>query len=547
MMKTIDSFTDEELIVKFRTLSSGRDIAEILGVPYNKLTFLLYGHHERLVYATFYLRKKSGGTREICAPSPSIKYLQQKLCRVFQLIYQPRRCVCGFAPNTSIVKNARKHLRKKYVLNVDLKNFFPSIHFGRIYGMLQAKPYNIPKEAAAVLAHLCCCDKRLPQGAPTSPVISNMICAKLDGELLRLAKLYGCTYSRYADDITLSKSSGVFPAALAEESEVEGKIIYNVGEKLNSIIEDNGFSVNPTKVRLQRHSKRQEVTGIVVNEKLNLRRNYVRQIRAMLYSWRKFGLEAAEKEYWEKWMKRQSKPAKGNPSFTSVVSGKINYLRMVRGEDDLLYRKLSNAFGKLAGEPYPRYFDSIHDELIASLWVIECNTSSNQGTVFGLSDIGLVTCAHVVERMFVPTVHKPDDPETKYPVKTVKHDSKLDIAILEFDIPDPPPSYELRRSEGDSPKLSDDVVLGGFPHYGPGDSATIKEGHIIGFTGASRIRLIPHITIDAPIISGNSGGPLVNSKGRVIGIAARGAGDDEEAERTHRHEAIPISAIDELL
>src|SRR5205814_3311637 len=119
-----------------------------------------------------------------------------------------------FIPARSILTNAKPHLRQKFVLNVDLKDFFPTINFGRVRGVLIAKPYCLLPHIATYIARICCRDNALPQGAPTSPIISNMICSRLDRQLLRLARQYRCVYTRYADDLTFSTSMPRFPGAL---------------------------------------------------------------------------------------------------------------------------------------------------------------------------------------------------------------------------------------------------------------------------------------------------------------------------------------------
>jgi RNA-directed DNA polymerase len=133
-----------------------------------------------------------------------------------------------------------------------------------------ACPYSCTKEVARVLAQICCHDNQLPQGAPTSPIILNMICAKLDSQLQRLAKKYQCIYTRYADDITLSTSRSRFsPHLIWFSKEAEKSVL---GDDLKNIIEESGFLVNESKIRLQTSYKHQEVTGIIVNEKLNIKR-----------------------------------------------------------------------------------------------------------------------------------------------------------------------------------------------------------------------------------------------------------------------------------
>src|SRR6266568_2538034 len=206
---------DDELRQLFRALLSPADIADLLEVPYYYLVRILYLSPHRYQYDDFTIPKRSGGTRLICAPPPAILALQTKLNRILRLVYKPRASTHGFVENRSILTNAQSHTSKRFVLNLDLSDFFPSINFGRIRGLFLAKPYLLPEDAATLIAQICSHNGSLPQGAPTSPVISNMICWKLDRELEKLAHYNKCTYTRYADDITFSTSMKRFPANIA--------------------------------------------------------------------------------------------------------------------------------------------------------------------------------------------------------------------------------------------------------------------------------------------------------------------------------------------
>lgn len=211
-----------------------------------------------------------------------------------------------------------------------------------------AKPYKVGERAATAIAQICCHKKRLPQGAPTSPVISNMMCAKLDGDLKRLAAMHRCKYSRYADDLTFSTIKPTFPSDLAVPLE-EGTGA-RIGPVLHKAIASNGFDVNPEKVRLQSRSHRQVVTGLTVNKRPNVPRAFVSQIRAMLHAWQKHGYEAAQSEFLAKYDQKHRPKQVSARVFERVVRGKLEFLRQVRGEDDNRYRRLRKRFGVLIGE-----------------------------------------------------------------------------------------------------------------------------------------------------------------------------------------------------
>ena len=326
-----------ELVEKFNALSEPRDVASLLEIHYSLLIYHIYGSPEQKRYEKFLIPKKSGGFREIYAPVTALKIIQRKLNTVLQHVYEPKPSAHGFIRGRNIVTNATPHAGKKYVLNVDLKDFFPTINFGRVRGMFAAFPYNLNLNVATVLAQICCFNGALPQGAPTSPIISNMLCAKMDSQLQRLAKKTRCTYTRYADDITFSTSMPVFPASLAEVDSL-GQV--RVGKELERATRENGFQINQRKVRLQKkENQRQEVTGLTTNKFPNVNRTYIRQIRAMLHAWRKYGLDAAEAEYLARYNTKHRNPQAKPPSFERVLHGKIEFLGMVRGHDDPIYLK----------------------------------------------------------------------------------------------------------------------------------------------------------------------------------------------------------------
>jgi RNA-directed DNA polymerase len=216
------------------------------------------------------------------------------------------------------------------VLNVDLENFFPSVNFGRVIGLFKSKPYGLPENVAMLLADIVCCDNYLPQGAPTSPVVTNMICRGLDDNLMQLAKRYKCFYTRYADDITFSTSGRFISKSFVLD--------------LKSVIREEGFKINEKKFRIQNRLQRQEVTGLVVNEKLNVNRKYIRKVRAILNNWERNGVLAASKQYFRKFDRHRND---GVPNFIFSVKGKIDFIGMIRGYDDEIYKKMAKKWKSL--------------------------------------------------------------------------------------------------------------------------------------------------------------------------------------------------------
>lgn len=247
-------------------------------------------------------------------------------------MYIPHACVHGFVSGRSIIANAAIHVDKKYVLNIDLEDFFPSIHLGRVVGTLRTRPYNIPKDAAVVIGQLTTMlIGELPQGAPTSPIISNLVCRPLDGAMVALARKYRCTYTRYADDITISTTARGFPGDLAVIE--HHKLL--LGPVLCNTINGAGFKINEAKVRMRLPWQRQEVTGLTVNEFPNVTRSFIRSLRGALHAWSKYGYGRAEDTYLRKFQPEKHSGIK----LRNVIRGRIEFLRKVRGDQDPLHRK----------------------------------------------------------------------------------------------------------------------------------------------------------------------------------------------------------------
>jgi RNA-directed DNA polymerase len=265
------------------------DVAKMLGFIPSGLSYILYRLPGSKKYTSFEVPKRDGGKRQIKAPEASLSLLQRRLATLLTECLEelksavpPRRPLAhGFEKGRSIITNAQLHKRRRYVFNLDLADFFPSINFGRVYGFfLKDKNFGLQPPVATVLAQIACFQNELPQGSPCSPVISNLIGHVLDGRLARLAKIHKCTYSRYADDITFSTSRKEFPPEIGVP--VAGSAAaWQVSDELRSRIKGAGFDVNDKKTRMQFRGSRQVTTGLMVNEKVNIRQEYLRAARHM--------------------------------------------------------------------------------------------------------------------------------------------------------------------------------------------------------------------------------------------------------------------------
>lgn len=323
-------------------LASSQDVARYLGVNHARMIYILYKAPDEARYRHFEIPKSTGGMRQISAPHGLLRTMQDKLHLAFMQHHEAHPRAHGFIGERSVATNAKDHTGKRWVLNIDLVDFFPSINFGRIRGLLMKPPFEMAPAAAAVVAQIVTYRNGLPQGAPTSPVLSNYIAATLDRRLFRLARQHKLVYSRYADDITFSTARMQFPPAIALHEQLPGGGYKTIpGDLLVKEIALSGFAINAKKVRIQGHGVQQSVTGLVVNRHVNVERERIRQIRAMLHAWGKFGLDAAAAEHFAKYRFGKTLIKAPRPSaFRNIVYGHLSFVRMVRGQDDPVFLKL---------------------------------------------------------------------------------------------------------------------------------------------------------------------------------------------------------------
>lgn len=303
-------------------LARSQDVAMVLGLTLPQLRWLTYHRRGATVvhYHRYDIAKKSGGRRHISAPKPRLAAAQRWVfLNVLNKLAVDARAH-GFVRHRSIITNATPHVGRKVVINLDLKDFFPSVTFRRVKGLF--KKFGYSEHVATVLSLLCTEPPRvateldgrtyhvalgarvLPQGACTSPAITNLLCDRLDKRLAGLAKKHGFTYTRYADDLTLS---GDNPAA-------SGRILRSA----RAILTAEGFVENPAKTRVMRASQRQEVTGVTVNHRVTVPRDEYRLLRATLHNAAKHGLASQNRD--------------GVPNFAAHLRGRVEFACMVDPE-----------------------------------------------------------------------------------------------------------------------------------------------------------------------------------------------------------------------
>lgn len=245
-------------------LGSVDELAAALGVPKYVVTRCAFQADRS--YKLFTIPKRgTGQPRRISAPSPVLRGVQRWI--LFNILRDRplHDSATAFAPQSSILKNAAPHVGADFVVNLDIKDFFPSISARRVFGLFRSFGY--PKEVCFILTRLCTMNDALPQGAPTSPDIANLVCRHLDVRLASLCKVRDWNYTRYADDITISGSGS---------SE-------RVISLATTILNDEGFDVSTRKSRTLRRGDCQMVTGLVVNERVALPRKWRRRLRAMIH------------------------------------------------------------------------------------------------------------------------------------------------------------------------------------------------------------------------------------------------------------------------
>lgn len=317
-------------------LATPADVAAALSISIPRLRWLAFHSvaTKRTHYVSFTVPKRSGGLRTLSSPHRSLAKCQEWILRNILDRIPVHAAAHGFVRGRSTLSGARPHVGAEVVLNVDLKDFFPSITFPRVKGVFQQLGYS--PAAATILALLCTeCPRRpveyageklhvatgergLPQGACTSPALSNLVVRRMDARLQGIAHRLDWTYTRYADDMTLSASG-----------EAAQRLAYMMA-RVRHITGDEGFALQAEKTRVQRPNVRQSVTGIVVNERAGVPRETVRRIRAILHRARHEGLAAQNLD--------------GIPHFEAWLRGMIAWIRMVNPQQGA---PLQHAFDEL--------------------------------------------------------------------------------------------------------------------------------------------------------------------------------------------------------
>ncbi|HXA47428.1 MAG TPA: retron Ec67 family RNA-directed DNA polymerase/endonuclease [Burkholderiaceae bacterium] len=279
-------------LTALKAATSLHDVAHLLGYKPSALAYILYKLGDGSKYAKFDIPKRNGGIRTISAPTAQLKQLQRNLANLLEICIdqlnkdngRSDQFAHGFKKGRSIFTNAKQHKNQRWVFNLDLENFFGTINFGRVRGyFIKDRGFALNETVATILAQIACFDNALPQGSPCSPIVSNLIAHLLDIHLARLAAKTGCRYSRYADDLTFSTNKRDFPKNIGF-IDVTKAGHWVPGGELVRLVDHARFSINEMKTRMQYKDSRQDVTGLVVNKKINVKAEYRRTVRAMVHT-----------------------------------------------------------------------------------------------------------------------------------------------------------------------------------------------------------------------------------------------------------------------
>ena len=508
------------------SLKSVAALYAFLGVGAAERKFL--EKHAFYRYSRVSIPKRRGGIRMLLVPERRLKYLQRKMLQLLQQLHPPRAPVHGFVEGRGPITNANAHQSRPYLLNLDLLDFFGAISNRRVLGMLKA--LGLSEDVALAICCICMTKDQLPQGAPTSPILSNMIAYRLDRDLMRFAKTHRFRYTRYADDISLSSYSP--PLALFEQGiPPSGRVsVGQLSASLSSAISSNGFQINPVKAWFSGPTARKEVTGLVVNEFTNVKRSFLRNLRAALYKVETMGITAAEMDYQERYGTKAP--------LEQILRGRLEWVAQVRGRSFSAYRTLARRFNHSFPSPgIP--IRPTHEEIAErSVWVIEIldGDISEQGTAFFFEGVGLVTADHVLQKL-VPGKHaeifRPAELNKRFKVSPSARRCPIrDLVILDHNVP---VGDYLSLPRATTPEHTKDEILAlGFPDYGPGDQLGTRRGHIVGRATKHAVKMLE---VSMVLPGGISGGPIVNDRYQVLAIAHRGGHQE------HKQLAVEVSEL----
>ena len=315
-------------------------LADFLG--YRRKTVFLVTKDPESHYFPTEIPKRDGTARKLLIPDTIIMSMQRRILDGILKYIKPSRYATAYAPKTNIKQNAQPHIGKKYILKTDISDFFGSISFEQVY----SAAFNtrlFPKQIGVMLTSLCCYDGYLPQGAPTSPALSNLVMKNFDNNIGSWCEKHGISYTRYCDDMTFSSD----------------RPLYNVLQKVTKMLDEMGFELNAKKTKFVTSSSRQSVTGLTVNERLSASKDYKRNLRQEVYYALKFGFEdscvrGGRSEFFDQEHHFMEE------SYYHSLLGRIRYVLFVESDNEWFQEALSRLKDYLCSTKRIKYSHTTH-------------------------------------------------------------------------------------------------------------------------------------------------------------------------------------------
>ena len=512
----------------FYDIKTTKDLASYLGYDLSNLTFIAYKLSDQKKYNKFVIKKRNGKDRCIFAPCKALKNIQNKIKRGIEENYCINSVVHGFVKDKSIITNAKSHINKKYIINIDLQNFFPTINFGRVRGIF-IEYFKFSKEVSTLIAQLLCFNNELPQGSPCSPLISNIIFASLDKNLYKYARRNGFKYTRYVDDMTFSTDLKTCIHKICIRND-KYNIVLN--PDFENIINAAGFVVNVNKMFLNGKNRRQQVTGLVVNEKVNFKKEYINSIRSILYHCKKDSIVKTAKIYNSNYSRRYKNLGSDEDYiklwFSHILKGKLVFAMQVCPKISLIkycedYNDLFKGINSINYEKCESDY-----ELKQKVLRLFDGDGFGIGSAFCIKDVGIITCYHVIKNQVV-CYYMLNGKRNHIEINSMKCNEDLAIAVLPIKGID---GYEIK--EGQRYFQNQKTTIIAYPNADL--DISMEEGRVLTkatFFGQEIYKASQRI------VWGMSGGVVLDQNNNVCGMCRQGENPEEKNDTDFESGFIP--------
>lgn len=505
-------------------LQSKTDLAGFLGLSLKKLDFFVNPSSMYDLYRNKLIPKRNGGYRELLIPRSDLKRVQRIIAKELENSYNPLPCVHGFVKGRSIQTNAETHIGSQVIVGVDIKDFFPSISSKRVYGLLVSEKLGLTSEVAFCVSRLVATPKGLPQGAPSSPLISNMICLGMDKQLMHLSHEYHYQYTRYADDLTFSfKSSFYFYRHFCSEEKLR------LPSKLRNAITDfrgtESFEINEEKSFYSCNFSRQLVTGVICNQKTNIKREQYRRLRSTLHRLSNGDIEGAMGCYYGRSVDKLTDVERG--TFEASLRGSLDFYKSLIKDPWTSgpLMRLGSLYNKTKAEDTPVFPVALQQDSLLYLEGEDGKQNSFEGLGFYLAGYGLVTAWHVIcdaisrdkKGREIKLFSSDKTPLAIFRFgNEVVRDNKHDAAILQ----DVPPAIlkNIPRLPSNTDLLTKGDRISAYQHHFSDSrfSFELHSGDLLRVGDPSEEGTLCYT--NCSFRHGMSGGPVFNGLGQVVGI-----------------------------